>query len=40
MNGVYLMTYCSERRCVSDADLDAMIRHNLSRASLESVQKR
>lgn len=33
MNGVYLMTYCSERRCVSEADLAAMIQHNLSRAS-------
>lgn len=32
MNGVYLMTYCSERRCVSEADLAAMIQHNLSRA--------
>jgi hypothetical protein len=36
MNGVYLMTYCSERRCVSDADLTAMIAHNAARASLES----
>lgn len=34
MNGVYLMTYCSERRCVLEADLAAMIQHNLSRASL------
>lgn len=33
VNGVYLMTYCSERRWVSDADLAAMIQHNLSRAS-------
>ncbi|MCU0526119.1 MAG: phycobiliprotein lyase [Elainella sp. Prado103] len=32
MNGVYLMTYCSERRCVSDADLAAMIQQNLARA--------
>ncbi|UBF25934.1 phycobiliprotein lyase [Kovacikia minuta CCNUW1] len=32
INGVYLMTYCSERRCVSDADLAAMIQHNRSRA--------
>jgi hypothetical protein len=30
-NGIYLMTYCSERRCVSEADLTAMIQHNLSR---------
>lgn len=34
MNGVYLMTYCSERRCLSEADLEAMIQHNLSRASV------
>jgi hypothetical protein len=34
MNGVYLMTYCSERRCVLEADLAAMIQHNFSRASL------
>ena len=29
--GVYLMTYCSERRWVSEQDLAAMIQHNLSR---------
>lgn len=33
MNGVYLMTYCSERRCVSDTDLQAMVEHNLARAT-------
>jgi hypothetical protein len=33
MNGVYLMTYCSERRCVSTADLDRMVEQNLLRAS-------
>lgn len=32
-NGVYLMTYCSEQRLVSDTDLAAMIEHNLSRVS-------
>jgi hypothetical protein len=32
MSGVYLMTYCSERRCVSEADLAKMIEHNLARA--------
>ena len=32
MNGIYLMTYCSERRCVSEADLAEMIQHNLARA--------
>lgn len=37
MNGVYLMTYCSERRCVSDTDLDAMIQFNQSRAALDPV---
>lgn len=33
LNGVYLMTYCSERRCVAATDLAKMIQHNLSRAS-------
>ena len=33
MNGVYLMTYCSERRLVSEADLAAMVQHNSSRAA-------
>jgi CpeS-like protein len=33
MNGVYLMTYCSERRCLTEADLAQMVQHNLSRAS-------
>jgi CpeS-like protein len=33
MNGVYLMTYCSERRCVSTTDLAQMIEHNLARAA-------
>jgi hypothetical protein len=37
MNGVYLMTYCSERRCVSDSDLNAMIQFNQSRAALDPV---
>ena len=32
MNGIYLMTYCSERRCVSEADLADMIQHNVTRA--------
>ncbi len=32
-NGIYLMTYCSERRCVSDADLDVMVQRNLARQS-------
>ncbi|MEA5505631.1 phycobiliprotein lyase [Halotia wernerae UHCC 0503] len=31
MNGVYLMTYCSERRCVSEEVLAQMMQHNLSR---------
>jgi hypothetical protein len=31
MDGVYLMTYCSERRCVSDSDLGKMIEQNLAR---------
>ena len=31
MNGVYLMTYCSERRWVTEADLTKMLEHNLSR---------
>jgi hypothetical protein len=30
MNGVYLMTYCSERRCLTDTDLAQMLdRHQL-----------
>ncbi|OLP19325.1 phycobiliprotein lyase [Leptolyngbya sp. 'hensonii'] len=33
MNGVYLMTYCSERRCVSEDLLAQMVQHNLSRAA-------
>ncbi len=33
MNGVYLMTYCSERRWVSETDLADLIQQNLSRAS-------
>jgi hypothetical protein len=33
LNGVYLMTYCSERRLVSEQDLAQMVEHNLSRAS-------
>jgi hypothetical protein len=37
MNGVYLMTYCSERRCVSDSELNAMIQFNQSRAALDPV---
>lgn len=37
MNGVYLMTYCSERRCVSNTDLTNMIEQNKTRASLESL---
>lgn len=31
MNGVNLMTYCSERRCVSEEMLAAMISHNQNR---------
>jgi CpeS-like protein len=31
MNGVYLMTYCSERRCVTESMLAEMIQHNLAR---------
>ena len=34
MNGVNLMTYCSERRCVSDQALEQMIQANLARAAL------
>jgi CpeS-like protein len=33
LNGVYLMTYCSERRYLTDANLAQMVQHNLSRAS-------
>jgi hypothetical protein len=31
MNGVYLMTYCSERRCLTETNLAEMVQHNLSR---------
>lgn len=34
LNGIYLMTYCSERRYIADADLAAMIQHNHSRATV------
>ncbi len=33
LNGVYLMTYCSERRCVTDADLLEMVEHNATLTS-------
>jgi CpeS-like protein len=33
LNGVYLMTYCSERRYLTEANLAQMVQHNLSRAS-------
>jgi CpeS-like protein len=32
-NGIYLMTYCSERRCLSESQLEAMIQHNRDRAT-------
>lgn len=32
LNGVYLMTYCSERRLVSEQDLAQMVKNNLARA--------
>jgi CpeS-like protein len=35
MNGVYLMAYCSERRCARAEDLTAMIEFNASRPALE-----
>lgn len=34
MNGVNLMAYCSERRCVSQQLLEQMIQKNLARASV------
>jgi hypothetical protein len=39
MNGIYLMTYCSEQRYVSDADLAAMIEHNRARAATSSPDR-
>jgi hypothetical protein len=33
MNGVNLTTYCSERRCLTDNTLAAMVERNLARAS-------
>ncbi|MGK7891787.1 MAG: phycobiliprotein lyase [Leptolyngbyaceae cyanobacterium] len=38
LNGIYLMTYCSERRCVSEADLTAMRDRNVARASATNPQ--
>ena len=32
LSGVYLMTYCSERRLPSNQDLEQMVQHNRSRA--------
>jgi hypothetical protein len=32
-NGIYLMTYCSERRCLSEAQLESMIQRNHDRAT-------
>lgn len=32
LGGVYLMTYCSERRLLSATDLDRMMEHNVARA--------
>jgi hypothetical protein len=37
IDGVYLMTYCSERRCVSESDLAQMVQHNLSRSQPQSL---
>lgn len=34
MNGINLMTYCSERRCISPPMLAQMTQHNLARASI------
>lgn len=33
LNGVYLMTYCSERRLVSEQTLAQMVKNNVARAS-------
>lgn len=32
MNGVYMMTYCSERRCLTEEILAQMVQRNLSRS--------
>ncbi len=34
MNGVNLMTYCSERRCVSSQRIEEMIENNLARSAM------
>jgi hypothetical protein len=34
MNGINLMAYCSERRCPSPANLDALRRKNIERAAI------
>jgi CpeS-like protein len=37
MNGIFLMTYCSERRCVSDTNLTNLLEQNLVRASASTI---
>jgi hypothetical protein len=34
VNGVNLVAYCSERRCVSQSTLEAMVQNNLARAAI------
>jgi hypothetical protein len=34
INGINLMTYCSERRCLTPDTLDQLIQHNLNRATV------
>jgi hypothetical protein len=35
VNGINLVSYCSERRCVSDEKLEAMIKRNLTREKID-----
>jgi hypothetical protein len=39
INGIYLMTYCSERRCVTDDTLAQMVENNLARAAKSSLRR-
>ena len=39
LNGVYLMTYCSERRLVSEQNLAQMVEDNLARVSQQDIKE-
>lgn len=37
LNGVYLMTYCSERRLIGESDLTQMVQRNLARQASDPM---